>query len=124
MIGVILLIGIVKKNAIMIIDFAIQAERTRGISSHDAIYEACQLRFRPIMMTTMAALLGALPLALGLGEGSELRQPLGISIVGGLIVSQVLTLYTTPVVYLYLDKLTIWWRQRHLVNTPHANLTV
>ena len=124
MIGVILLIGIVKKNAIMIIDFAIHAERTRGISSHDAIYEACQLRFRPIMMTTMAALLGALPLALGLGEGSELRQPLGISIVGGLIVSQVLTLYTTPVVYLYLDKLSIWWRQRHLVKTLHTNLAV
>jgi len=124
MIGVILLIGIVKKNAIMIIDFAIHAERIRGISSHDAIYEACQLRFRPIMMTTMAALLGALPLALGIGEGSELRQPLGISIVGGLIVSQILTLYTTPVVYLYLDRLSIWWKQRHLVNAFQVDIAV
>ena len=112
MIGVILLIGIVKKNAIMMIDFAIDAERTRGISSRDAIYEACLLRFRPIMMTTSAALLGALPLALGIGEGFELRQPLGISIVGGLIVSQVLTLYTTPVMYLYLDRFSLWWRRR------------
>ncbi len=112
MIGVILLIGIVKKNAIMMIDFAIDAERTRGISSRDAIYEACLLRFRPIMMTTSAALLGALPLAVGVGEGFELRQPLGISIVGGLIVSQVLTLYTTPVMYLYLDRFSLWWRRR------------
>ncbi len=111
MIGVLLLVGIVKKNAIMMIDFAIDAERNRGLSSRDAIYEACQLRFRPIMMTTMAALLGALPLALGSGEGHELRQPLGIAIVGGLIFSQMLTLYTTPVVYLYLDRLSIWWRQ-------------
>ena len=111
MIGVLLLVGIVKKNAIMMIDFAIDAERSRGLSSRDAIYEACQLRFRPIMMTTMAALLGALPLALGSGEGHELRQPLGIAIVGGLIFSQMLTLYTTPVVYLYLDQLSIWWSQ-------------
>ncbi|MBC7786255.1 MAG: multidrug efflux RND transporter permease subunit [Methylophilaceae bacterium] len=111
MIGVLLLVGIVKKNAIMMIDFAINAERTRGLSSRDAIYEACQLRFRPIMMTTIAALLGALPLALGSGEGHELRQPLGIAIVGGLIFSQMLTLYTTPVVYLYLDRLSIWWRE-------------
>ena len=111
MIGVLLLVGIVKKNAIMMIDFAIEAERSRNLSSRDAIYEACQLRFRPIMMTTMAALLGALPLALGSGEGHELRQPLGIAIVGGLIFSQMLTLYTTPVVYLYLDRLSIWWRQ-------------
>jgi multidrug efflux pump len=102
----------VKKNAIMMIDFAIDAERTRGISSRDAIYEACLLRFRPIMMTTSAALLGALPLALGIGEGFELRQPLGISIVGGLVVSQVLTLYTTPVMYLYLDRFSLWWRRR------------
>jgi len=113
LIGVILLIGIVKKNAIMMIDFALDAERNQGLSSRDAIYQACILRFRPIMMTTMAALLGALPLALGAGEGGEMRQPLGISIVGGLIVSQVLTLYTTPVVYLYLDRMRLWaWRRR------------
>ena len=105
LIGVILLIGIVKKNAIMIIDFALVAEREQGLSSRDAIYQACVLRFRPILMTTCAAILGALPLALGLGQGGELRQPLGISIIGGLIVSQVLTLLTTPVVYLYLDRL-------------------
>ena len=103
-IGIILLIGIVKKNAIMMIDFALEAERHHGKSSEDAIYEACLLRFRPIMMTTMAALLGGLPLALGTGMGSELRKPLGITIVGGLIVSQALTLYTTPVVYLYFDR--------------------
>jgi multidrug efflux pump len=119
LIGVILLIGIVKKNAIMMIDFALDAERRRGLSSRDAIYEACLRRFRPIMMTTMAALLGALPLAIGLGQGGELRQPLGISIVGGLIVSQLLTLYTTPVVYLYFDRLRLWtdrrWRRRHPV---------
>ncbi|WP_213769923.1 efflux RND transporter permease subunit [Bradyrhizobium sp. dw_78] len=108
LIGVILLIGIVKKNAIMMIDFALEAERHRGLSSFDAIYEACVLRFRPIMMTTMAALLGALPLAIGMGEGGELRQPLGIAIVGGLILSQVLTLYSTPVVYLYMDRFRFW----------------
>jgi len=108
-IGVILLIGIVKKNAIMMIDFAIEAERSRDLSPHDAIFEACLMRFRPIMMTTMAAMLGAVPLAIGFGDGAELRQPLGISIVGGLIVSQMLTLYTTPVVYLYLDSFRLWW---------------
>ncbi len=105
MIGIILLIGIVKKNAIMMIDFALQAERLEGKSPEDAIFEACMLRFRPIMMTTMAALLGGLPLALGTGTGFELRQPLGITIVGGLIVSQALTLFTTPVIYLYMDRL-------------------
>jgi multidrug efflux pump len=112
LIGVILLIGIVKKNAIMMIDFAIHAERTRGIAPREAIYQACLLRFRPIMMTTLAALLGAVPLAVSFGNGAELRQPLGISIVGGLIVSQVLTLYTTPVLYVYLDRLQVWARGR------------
>jgi len=108
LIGIILLIGIVKKNAIMMIDFALAAERGEGKSSRDAIFQACMLRFRPIMMTTLAALFGALPLALGTGTGSELRRPLGISIIGGLLVSQMLTLFTTPVVYLYLDRLRIY----------------
>jgi multidrug efflux pump len=107
-IGVILLIGIVKKNGIMMVDFALSVQRREGKSAGDAIFEACLLRFRPIMMTTMAALLGAVPLAIGVGVGSELRQPLGIAIVGGLIFSQMLTLYTTPVVYLYLDRFRIW----------------
>jgi multidrug efflux pump len=112
LIGVILLIGIVKKNAILMIDFALDAERQRGLSSREAIYQACLLRFRPIMMTTMAALLGAVPLAAALGEGSELRRPLGIAIVGGLIVSQMLTHYTTPVIYLYLDRFSLRCRRR------------
>ncbi len=105
LIGVFLLIGIVKKNAILIIDFAIDAERSRGLSALDAVREACVLRFRPILMTTLAAVLGALPLAIGFGEGAELRRPLGIAIIGGLIASQLLTLLTTPVVYVLMDKL-------------------
>jgi multidrug efflux pump len=112
LIGVILLIGIVKKNAIMMIDFALAAERQGGLPPAKAIYRACLLRFRPIMMTTMAALFGAIPLALGRGDGAELRQPLGISIVGGLIMSQLLTLYTTPVIYLYLDRARLWFARR------------
>jgi multidrug efflux pump len=113
LIGIILLIGIVKKNAILMIDFALDAERNEGKSSKDAIFQACLLRFRPILMTTMAAMLGAMPLVVGLGTGSELRRPLGIAIVGGLAVSQVLTLYTTPVVYLYLDRVAVWWKRVH-----------
>ena len=121
LIGIILLIGIVKKNAILMIDFALAAERNEGKSSKDAIFQACLLRFRPILMTTMAALLGALPLALGRGVGSELRRPLGIAIVGGLIFSQMLTLYTTPVVYLYMDRMRLWWERRH--EKGHAGAT-
>jgi len=123
LIGVILLIGIVKKNAIMMIDFALEAERSHGLSTRDAIYEACSLRFRPIMMTTFAAMLGALPLAIGFGEGSELRRPLGISIVGGLLVSQALTLYTTPVVYIYLDRFRLWCQRRWAARPWRMNLT-
>jgi len=108
LIGILLLIGIVKKNAILMIDFAIQAERKETNSPEEAIYEACLLRFRPIMMTTMAALFGGVPIAFSTGNGSELRRPLGIAIVGGLIVSQMLTLYTTPVVYLYMDRFRAW----------------
>jgi hydrophobe/amphiphile efflux-1 (HAE1) family protein len=115
LIGIILLIGIVKKNAIMMIDFALEAERQQGLKPEESIYQACLLRFRPIMMTTMAALLGGIPLALGSGTGSELRRPLGISIVGGLLISQLLTLYTTPVIYLYMDRASRWfarWRNK------------
>jgi multidrug efflux pump len=112
-IGMILLIGIVKKNAILMIDFALSVERSEGKSPAEAIYQACILRFRPILMTTMAALLGALPLAFGTGTGSELRRPLGITIAGGLIFSQLLTLFTTPVVYLYMDRLSLWWHRVH-----------
>ena len=120
LIGIILLIGIVKKNAIMMIDFALVAEREHGKSPLDAIHEACLLRFRPIMMTTMCALFGGLPLAIGQGAGSELRRPLGIAIVGGLLVSQWLTLYTTPVIYLYLDRLSHWLGPRRRPATVEA----
>jgi len=122
-IGIILLIGIVKKNAIMMIDFALEAERVEHKPPEEAIFQASLLRFRPIMMTTMAALLGGLPLALGRGTGSELRHPLGITIVGGLLVSQALTLYTTPVVYLWFDRLARKFERvsfRHPVEEPAA----
>jgi multidrug efflux pump subunit AcrB len=112
-IGILLLIGIVKKNAIMMVDFALSCERERGLEPREAIYEACVLRFRPILMTTMSAIFGALPLILSSATGSELRRPLGITIVGGLIMSQALTLFTTPVVYLYLDRLRVWWGEKH-----------
>ncbi|MBS0639930.1 MAG: efflux RND transporter permease subunit [Proteobacteria bacterium] len=124
LIGIILLIGIVKKNAILMIDFALDAERTRGLPPREAIYQACLMRFRPIMMTTAAAILGALPLALSFGDGAEVRRPLGIAIVGGLIVSQALTLYTTPVVYLYLDRFRLWakrgWNRLFPATAPEA----
>src|SRR5213079_1746551 len=116
LIGVFLLIGIVKKNAILIIDFALEAERTRGLTPLEAVREACLLRFRPILMTTLAAALGALPLAIGFGEGAELRRPLGVAIIGGLIASQVMTLLTTPVVYVLLDRL----RRRRAAPRPPA----
>jgi multidrug efflux pump len=122
LIGVILLIGIVKKNAIMMIDFALQAEREGGKRPEEAIFQACLLRFRPIMMTTLAAMLGAAPLAIGFGDGSEFRRPLGISIVGGLIVSQLLTLYTTPVVYLYMDRLRLWCKRMWAARAGRTSL--
>ena len=112
MLGMILLIGIVKKNAIMMVDFALQAEREEHLASYDAICKASLIRFRPIMMTTFAAILGALPLVTASGYGSELRRPLGVSIIGGLVISQILTLYTTPVIYLYLDRLRLWFQPR------------
>jgi len=121
LIGIILLIGIVQKNAIMMIDFALEAEREQGKPPEEAIYQACLLRFRPILMTTFAALFGGLPLALGSGTGSELRHPLGVTIVGGLLVSQVLTLFTTPVVYLYFDRFArrfSGWRVGNRVEVP------
>jgi multidrug efflux pump subunit AcrB len=118
MIGIILLIGIVKKNAIMMVDFALEVQRSHHLNPEDAIYQACLVRFRPIMMTTLAALFGALPLAIGLGVGSELRRPLGIAIVGGLIVSQFLTLFTTPVVYLALERLRFWGLRTRRIPTP------
>jgi multidrug efflux pump len=123
LIGIILLIGIVKKNAIMMIDFALEAERNEGKTPEEAIYQACLLRFRPIMMTTMAALLGAVPLAFGSGVGSELRQPLGICIIGGLLISQVLTLFTTPVIYLYFDRLGKWIARVRGVHADEAVLS-
>jgi multidrug efflux pump len=119
-IGIILLIGIVKKNAIMMIDFALDGERHQGMAPRDAIYQACLLRFRPIMMTTMAAILGALPLMIGWGEGSELRHPLGITMVGGLIFSQALTLFTTPVIYLAFDRLAQRFAARRKKSPPPA----
>jgi multidrug efflux pump len=118
LLGVILLIGIVKKNAIMMIDFALAAQRSLGLTSAEAIYQACIKRFRPIIMTTMAAMFGAVPLAIGFGEGAELRRPLGLTIVGGLLVSQLLTLYTTPVIYLYLDRFRLWMRRPWLIRGP------
>ena len=123
LIGIILLIGIVKKNAIMMIDFALEAEREEHKPPEEAIYQACLLRFRPIMMTTMAALLGGLPLALGSGTGAELRRPLGITIVGGLLLSQLLTLYTTPVVYLWFDRLAQRFARYRIGNPiPHEGM--
>jgi multidrug efflux pump len=116
LIGIVLLIGIVKKNGIMMIDFALEAERKEGMQPIDAIYQACLLRFRPIMMTTMAALLGAVPLALGSGTGSELRRPLGITMIGGLLISQMLTLFTTPVIYLFFDRLARRFSPRRASN--------
>ncbi|MBV9361648.1 MAG: efflux RND transporter permease subunit, partial [Betaproteobacteria bacterium] len=119
-VGIILLVGIVKKNAIMMIDFAIEAQRNEGRNPGDAIQEAGLIRFRPIMMTTFAALMGTLPIALGLGAGGDVRQPLGLAVVGGLIVSQVLTLYITPVIYMYFERLQVWLNRPSEPAAPHA----
>jgi multidrug efflux pump len=124
MLGIILLIGIVKKNGIMLVDFALEAERNEGLKPEEAITKACLLRFRPILMTTMAALLAAIPLALGNGVGAQLRQPLGYTIVGGLAVSQILTLFTTPIVYLYLDRLGAWLQRHRGGHSPVAKKAV
>jgi multidrug efflux pump subunit AcrB len=121
-IGIILLIGIVKKNGIMLVDFALEAERTRGLSAEESIHEACRMRFRPILMTTMCALLGGVPLMLGNGTGSELRRPLGYAMVGGLLVSQVLTLFTTPIIYIYMEQLTQWFGR--IRRSPGSHATV
>jgi HAE1 family hydrophobic/amphiphilic exporter-1 len=119
-VGIILLIGIVKKNGIMLVDFALASERERGLKSDDAIHEACRLRFRPILMTTLCALLAGVPLMVGTGTGSEIRQPLGYAIVGGLLVSQLLTLFTTPVVYIYMDRLGTWLNRRRTTEVGRA----
>ena len=117
-VGIIMLVGLVKKNGIMMIDFAIEARREREVSAADAIYEACLVRFRPIMMTTMAALMGTLPIALGWGAGAEARRPLGLAVVGGLLVSQTLTLYVTPVFYIYMESFQDWLKRRKTVKQP------
>jgi HAE1 family hydrophobic/amphiphilic exporter-1 len=122
-IGIIMLIGIVKKNGIMMVDFALSAQREQNLAPEEAIYKACVLRFRPIMMTTMCAILAGLPLMLGNGTGAELRQPLGYAMVGGLLLSQALTLFTTPVVYLYLDRLSNWHKQRRIRPAVYSSET-
>jgi HAE1 family hydrophobic/amphiphilic exporter-1 len=121
-VGIIMLFGVVKKNAIMMIDFALEAQRIDGKNPHDAIYQGCMLRFRPIMMTTMAALFGTMPIALGYGEGADARQPLGLAVVGGLVLSQFLTLYITPVIYLYMERLQNFLRGRRPAETPRGVL--
>ena len=122
-VGILLLIGIVKKNGIMLVDFAQQVEHSEGLTAEQSIYQACTLRFRPILMTTMAALLGAVPMMVGTGVGSEIRQPLGYAIVGGLAVSQILTLYTTPVIYIYFDQLQTWMMRRRKKQVASSDAT-